>query len=202
MQEIRIWSLGRENPLEKEMPTHSNIFAWKIPWTEEPGGLQSTGRRACTWLSDFHSLGPTRSDLCPPLYTSCGTTLLLINVLWTSFHWTLPFFHWAMLPPSFLWRAFICHFLCPIPQHFTTKILPLLPSSPTLPSYTNSSFSSQFNHHFQRSHLNSQILLYPLLLIFNWNILDIYSILCFSFKILNTDYLINESKDLSVFLSS
>ena len=33
----------REDPLEKEMATHSNILAWEIPWTEEPGGLQSTG---------------------------------------------------------------------------------------------------------------------------------------------------------------
>jgi len=35
--------MGQENPLEKEMATHSNIFAWEIPWTEEPGGLQSMG---------------------------------------------------------------------------------------------------------------------------------------------------------------
>ena len=35
--------LGREDPLEKEMATHSSILAWKIPWTEEPGGLQSMG---------------------------------------------------------------------------------------------------------------------------------------------------------------
>ena len=34
---------GREDPLEKEMATHSSILAWRIPWTEEPGGLQSTG---------------------------------------------------------------------------------------------------------------------------------------------------------------
>ena len=34
---------GQEDPLEKEMVTHSNILAWRIPWTEEPGGLQSTG---------------------------------------------------------------------------------------------------------------------------------------------------------------
>ena len=184
------------------MPTHSSILAWKIPWTEEPGGLQSTGsQRVWTWLRDFYSLGPTRSALCPPLHTSCGTIRLLIHVLWTNFRWILPFLHWAVLPPSFLWRAFTWCFLCPIPQHFTTKILPLLPL-PTLPSYTNSSSSSQFNHHFQRPHLNSQILLFPLLLIFNWNILDIYSILCFSFKILNSDYLTNESQDLSVFLSS
>ena len=36
-------SLGREDPLEKEMATHSSILAWRIPWTEEPGGLQSMG---------------------------------------------------------------------------------------------------------------------------------------------------------------
>ena len=35
--------LGQEDPLEKEMATHSSILAWKIPWTEEPGGLQSMG---------------------------------------------------------------------------------------------------------------------------------------------------------------
>ena len=39
MQETQVWSLGRENPQEKRMATHSSIFAWRIPWTEEPGGL-------------------------------------------------------------------------------------------------------------------------------------------------------------------
>ena len=43
MQETWIQSLGREDPLEKEMATHSGIPAWRIPWTEEPGGLQSMG---------------------------------------------------------------------------------------------------------------------------------------------------------------
>ena len=43
MQEAQVLSLGREDPLEKEMTTHSSIFAWRIPWTEEPGGLQSMG---------------------------------------------------------------------------------------------------------------------------------------------------------------
>ena len=41
MQEMRVQSLGREDPLEREMATHSNILAWETPWTEEPGGLQS-----------------------------------------------------------------------------------------------------------------------------------------------------------------
>ena len=43
MQETQVQSLGREDPLEKEMATHSSTLAWKIPWMEEPGGLQSMG---------------------------------------------------------------------------------------------------------------------------------------------------------------
>ena len=43
MQETQVWSLGRENPLEKGMAMHSSILAWRIPWTEDPGGLQSRG---------------------------------------------------------------------------------------------------------------------------------------------------------------
>ena len=43
MQEMQVQSLSLEDPLEKEMATHSNILAWEILWTEEPGGLQSMG---------------------------------------------------------------------------------------------------------------------------------------------------------------
>ena len=43
IQEMRVQSLGQEDPLEKEMATHSSILAWKIPWTKEPDGLQSMG---------------------------------------------------------------------------------------------------------------------------------------------------------------
>ena len=43
MQETWVRSLGPEDPLEKEMTTHFSILAWRIPWTEEPSGLQSTG---------------------------------------------------------------------------------------------------------------------------------------------------------------
>ena len=43
MQETRVRSLGQEDPLEKEMAPHSSTIAWKIPWTEEPGRLQSMG---------------------------------------------------------------------------------------------------------------------------------------------------------------
>ena len=42
-QEMRVRSLGQEDPLEEEMASHSSVLAWDIPWTEEPGGLQSMG---------------------------------------------------------------------------------------------------------------------------------------------------------------
>ena len=42
-QEMKVQSLGQEDPLEKDMATHFSILAWRIPWTEEPGGLQSIG---------------------------------------------------------------------------------------------------------------------------------------------------------------
>ena len=45
MQETLVRSLGQEDPLEKGMATHFSVFAWNIPWTEKPGGLQSQGRK-------------------------------------------------------------------------------------------------------------------------------------------------------------
>ena len=56
-QETRVWSLGWEDPLEGEMATHSSILAWKIPWTEELGGLQSIGSQRVRhdWSNLAHS---------------------------------------------------------------------------------------------------------------------------------------------------
>ena len=56
MQETWVRSLGWEDPLEKEMAIHSSILAWRIPWTEEPGGLQSTGsqRVGHYWATSLH----------------------------------------------------------------------------------------------------------------------------------------------------
>ena len=51
MWETWILSLGQEDPLEKGMATHSSILAWRIPWTEKPGGLQSKGSQSQTQLS-------------------------------------------------------------------------------------------------------------------------------------------------------
>ena len=52
MQAIWVQPLGQEDPLEKEMATHSSILAWRIPRTEEPGGLQSSGSQSQTWRSN------------------------------------------------------------------------------------------------------------------------------------------------------
>ena len=48
MQETQVQSLGREDGLENEVATHSGILAWEIPWTKEPGGLQSKGLQSWT----------------------------------------------------------------------------------------------------------------------------------------------------------
>ena len=54
IQETWVQSLSKEDPLEKGMTTHSNILAWRIPWTEEPGGLQSMGSQTVRHDSDEH----------------------------------------------------------------------------------------------------------------------------------------------------
>ena len=53
---MQVWSLGQEDPLKKGMVTHSSIFAWRIPWTEEPGKLQSMGlqRVRQDWAANTH----------------------------------------------------------------------------------------------------------------------------------------------------
>ena len=58
MQETQVWSLGGEDPLEKEMATHSSILAWRIPWTKETGGLQSMGsqRVGHNWVTNTQDL--------------------------------------------------------------------------------------------------------------------------------------------------
>ena len=54
MWETWVRSLGQEDPLEKEMATHSSILAWRIPWTEELGGLQSTGCKESDTTERLH----------------------------------------------------------------------------------------------------------------------------------------------------
>ena len=63
MQDTWVRSLGQEDPLETEMATHSSILAWEIPWTEEPGGLQSMGQQQ-SWarLSDLITVAKAISN--------------------------------------------------------------------------------------------------------------------------------------------
>ena len=67
MRETQVWSLDREDPLEKETAIHSSILAWRIPWTEEPGRLQSTGLQRvghdwATSLFTFFALKKTKGE--------------------------------------------------------------------------------------------------------------------------------------------
>ena len=62
--ETWVRSLGWEDPLEEGMATHSSILAWRMPWTEKPGGLQSMGSKEYTPLSDFHFHFRERRLLC------------------------------------------------------------------------------------------------------------------------------------------
>ena len=56
MQETWVWFLGGDDPLEKEMATHSSILAWRTPWTEEPGWLQSIELRVvCDWITEHNT---------------------------------------------------------------------------------------------------------------------------------------------------
>ena len=109
MQEVWVWSLGQEDPLEKEMATHSSILAWKISWTEEPGRLQSMGsRRARHNWARMHTLS---WQLCIP----CSGLLLILPVLnltFFIFDLTLLFFlYWSVIALQ-CWAGFCCiHFI-------------------------------------------------------------------------------------------
>ena len=78
MRETWVRSLGREDSLEKELATHSSTLAWRIPWTEEPGGLQSTGRKESDTTERLHFLSFTlyKQDICTLLDTWLANILL------------------------------------------------------------------------------------------------------------------------------
>ena len=84
LQEVWVQSLGQEDPLEEEMATHSSILAWRIPWREEPGGLQSTGlqRVGHAWIDLAHTryslVKKIRSDQLSPCKCLCWTTILKV----------------------------------------------------------------------------------------------------------------------------
>ena len=80
VRETRVWSLGQEDPLEKEIATHSSTLAWKIPWTDKPGRLQSMGsqRVGHDWATSL-----SLSILFRPFRIQLMTGF--------KFHWTLSF---------------------------------------------------------------------------------------------------------------
>ena len=97
IQEIQVWSLSGEDPLEEGMETHSSILVWRNLWTEEPGGLESTGpqRIRHDWAQQ-HSTVPIPLSWLPgpalPLTTmlSSSFTGMTINLATGTTLWTLP----------------------------------------------------------------------------------------------------------------
>ena len=77
-QETQVWSLGWEDPLEEEMATHSGILAWKISWTEDPGGLQPTGSQRVRqdWAAHTHTHTHTHTHVIDILLAICHSQLL------------------------------------------------------------------------------------------------------------------------------
>ena len=109
IQETWVWSLGLEDPLEKEMALHSSTLAWRIPWREEPGGLQSMGsqRVGHDWAMSLHEIW----HQFPVLFTSCGpstgvsasASVLPMNIQdWLPLGWT----GWISLQSKGLSRVF------------------------------------------------------------------------------------------------
>ena len=145
MWETRVRSLGWEDPLEKEMATHSSTLAWRIPWREERGRLQSMGlqRVGYDWatslsFSSVRSLGPT---LCNPIY--CSTPGLpvyhqLPELAQTHVHWvgdaiqrshplsfpSLPAFNPSPTSASLLMRQFFSSGGQSIGVSASTSVLP------------------------------------------------------------------------------
>ena len=119
MQETQVQSLGQEDLLEKEIATHSSILAWKIPWTEEPGWLQSTGwqRVGHDWATSLSlSLVLGSSDL----NWSLSLAFLFLQladgiswhisasiIMWTSCQNAFFYISLYMLLVLFLWRALL-----------------------------------------------------------------------------------------------
>ena len=76
MQETQVQSLGQEDPLEKGMATHYNILAWKIPWTEEPDGLQSIVSKELDTTERLSTLTVSLEKI-PRIFMSCRTWTVL-----------------------------------------------------------------------------------------------------------------------------
>ena len=110
MRETWVRSLGREDPLEKEMAIHFSILAWRIPWTEEPGGLQSTGsqRVGHDWATSLYAKS-TCLIACTPLSPE-------LHIYWPS---PLPLQHFLRAIWNAVSRAIV--FILP-PKRFHSQL--------------------------------------------------------------------------------
>ena len=117
MQETWVWSLGQEDPLEKEIATQSNTLAWKIPWTEEPGRLQSMGvAKSRTRLSFNANVSRAKLEMVithlvvlstfetPDLHTLYHQSL--VEIMKAEMLWVLSEQLWRMKEVSVDWRGF------------------------------------------------------------------------------------------------
>ena len=113
MQKTCVWSLGREDPLEKGMATHSSILTWRIPWTEEPGKLQSMGLQKVSqeqWLSSVQSLSHVQLFATP--WTAAHQASLSIT---NAQNLLKPLSIKSMMPSNHL---ILCHPLLLLPSIF------------------------------------------------------------------------------------
>ena len=103
MQETQVQSLGQEGLLEKEMTTHSSILAWKIPWMEKPGGLQSKGsqRVGHDWVTSLHFTWNVPLVSLIFLKRSLVFSILLFSSF--SLHWSLRKSFWFLV--AILWNS-------------------------------------------------------------------------------------------------
>ena len=103
MWETWVLSVGREDPLEKDMATHSSILAWRIPWMEELGGLQSTGRKESDTTERLHF---THSTPSPHFFQGRNLipSLSIWNALETQFTCWGPDYVLLLLMPA-LWKG-------------------------------------------------------------------------------------------------
>ena len=93
MRETQLWSLGREDPLEKEMATHSSTLAWRIPLREEPGRLQSMGSQRVR-----HGWATSLSKLITWNWDKCFPYIILFYLLNNPTKW------WIFLSPFCKWH--------------------------------------------------------------------------------------------------
>ena len=128
MQEMWVRSLGQEDPLEEEMATWSSIPAWKIPWTEEPGGLQSMGSQSQTQLSEHRSTVYSASQLQRSWLFSTDISQTPISVAFSS---SCVFLKYS--PPTITVKMYVS-FKIPVK-------LPFLPQTRKLVSFPSLSFS-------------------------------------------------------------